>query len=105
MRVARDHRLHTRDFELAARDPDEHADRSAEDRHHHGLGQELAENLAAARADRLADADLARALVTRTSMMFITPMPPMSSEMAATSPSSVVKTSWWSWRLEGSSPG
>ena len=30
--------------------------------------------------------------VTLTSMMFITPMPPTSSEIAATSPSSVVKT-------------
>ena len=30
--------------------------------------------------------------VTLTSMMFITPMPPTSSEMAATSPSSVVNT-------------
>ena len=30
--------------------------------------------------------------VTETSMMFITPIPPTSSEMAATSPSSVVKT-------------
>ena len=31
--------------------------------------------------------------VTDTSMMFITPIPPTSSEIAATSPSSVVKTS------------
>jgi hypothetical protein len=30
--------------------------------------------------------------VTDTSMMFITPIPPTSSEIAATSPSSVVKT-------------
>ena len=30
--------------------------------------------------------------VTLTSMMFITPIPPTSSEIAATSPSSVVKT-------------
>ena len=30
--------------------------------------------------------------VTLTSMMFITPMPPTSSEMAATSPSRVVNT-------------
>ena len=30
--------------------------------------------------------------VTLTSMMFITPMPPTSSEIAATSPSSVVNT-------------
>ena len=31
--------------------------------------------------------------VTETSMMFITPIPPTSSEIAATAPSSVVKTS------------
>ena len=30
--------------------------------------------------------------VTETSMMFITPIPPTSSEIAATSPSSVVNT-------------
>ena len=30
--------------------------------------------------------------VTLTSMMFMTPIPPTSSEIAATSPSSVVKT-------------
>ena len=30
--------------------------------------------------------------VTDTSMMFITPIPPTSSEIAATSPSNVVKT-------------
>jgi hypothetical protein len=41
--------------------------------------------------------------VTLTSMMFITPMPPTSSEIAATAPSSVVKTCvLWSdaWRTE-----
>ena len=65
---------------------------AAEQRHEHGLGQELREDVAAARADRLADADLARALGDLTSMMFITPMPPTSSEIAATSPSSVVNT-------------
>ena len=31
--------------------------------------------------------------VTETSMMFITPIPPTSSEIAATAPSSVVNTS------------
>ena len=41
--------------------------------------------------------------VTETSMMFITPMPPTSSEMAATSPSSVVNTLLDAvevWRIE-----
>ena len=32
--------------------------------------------------------------VTVTSMMFMTPMPPTSSEIAATAPSSTVKVSW-----------
>ena len=41
-------------------------------------------------ADRLADADLAGPLGDGTSMMFMTPIPPTSSEIAATAPSSTV---------------
>ena len=80
------------DFELAAEHAEQHAGETADQRHQHGLGEELGEDVAAARADGLADADLARALCDETSMMFITPMPPTSSEIAATSPSRVVKT-------------
>ncbi len=43
--------------------------------------------------------------VTLTSMMFITPIPPTSSEIAATAPSRVVKTSLVELRPRGSSPG
>ena len=47
------------------------------------LDEELHEDMAAARADGLADADFARLPATDTSMMFMMPMPPTSSEMVA----------------------
>ena len=43
--------------------------------------------------------------VTDTSMMFITPIPPTSSEIAATSPSSVVNTLLLDAVSGGSTPG
>jgi hypothetical protein len=46
-------------FELAADDADGDAREAADQRDEHRLGQELGEDVAAARADRLADADLA----------------------------------------------
>ena len=61
-RVGGDLRLHAGDLELAADHADEHAGEAAEQRDQHGLGEELREDVAASGADRLADADLARAL-------------------------------------------
>ena len=46
-------------------DTDDDADEAADDRERQGLDEELGEDVAAARADRLADADLAGPLADR----------------------------------------
>ena len=57
-------------------DASDDAEDAAQQAEHGGLREKLAENLAAAGAERLRS-------VTETSMMFMTPMPPTRSEMDA----------------------
>ena len=83
------------DLELAADDADDHAEharrapRPAPPRSGTGRG------CRARRAPIALRMPISRVRsVTLTSMMFITPIPPTSSEIAATAPSSVVKTSF-----------
>ena len=68
------------------------ADQAAEDAQHHRLDQELPEDVA-----RLAPTALRMPIsrvrsVTDTSMMFMMPMPPTSSEMPAMAPRKMVST-------------
>ena len=63
------------------------ADAAAEKAQHDRLDQELHQHVAAARADRHAQADLRVRSVTDTSMMFMMPMPPTSSDTPRCSPS------------------
>ena len=66
------------------------ADRATQNRDHNRFDQELGQDVEAPRADSLTDADF-RGFVqsTLTSMMFMMPMPPTTSEMPAMAPSSI----------------
>lgn len=66
------------------------ADDATQHRQHHGLDQELGQNLPLERADRQPNPDFAVRSVTDTSMMFMMPMPPTRRLTAATAPSSPV---------------
>src|SRR5664280_3298367 len=61
-RIGSDHGLDAEDLELGTDDADHDPDQAAEDGQHGRLEQELADDVAASGADRLANADLARAL-------------------------------------------
>src|ERR1035437_10208702 len=61
-RVELHDRLHADDLEAAAEEPGRDAENPADDRQQNGLGEELGEDVAASRTDRLADADLAGSL-------------------------------------------
>src|SRR5271156_4358221 len=58
-RIGGDFRMYSGDLERPAEHADEHAGEAADQRHEHGLGQELGEYARASGADRLADPDLA----------------------------------------------
>ncbi len=60
------------------RNNDQDGEQASDRRQRHGLEEELPGDVAASRADRFSHADLARRSVTLTSMMFITPTPPIS---------------------------
>ena len=66
----------------------EDAHAAAEHAEHDRLDQELAEDVARAGADGHPQADLAVRSVTDTSMMFMIPTPPTTSEISATHSSS-----------------
>ena len=69
-------------------------DQPAEHRQHDRLDQELHQHLARDRADRQADADLARAFGHRTSMMFMMPIPPTTRLIPATAVDDAGRAAW-----------
>ena len=76
---------------LAATTPSQHADRAADHRDDHRLDQELQQDRRALRAPIALRMPISRVRsVTDTSMMFMMPMPPTSSEMPAIAPSRIV---------------
>ena len=68
--------------------PSADADRAADQAEDHRLDQELPQHVAASRADGLRSPISRVRSVTDTSMMFMIPMPPTSSETDATAASS-----------------
>ena len=68
-------------------DSQEHADKTADHGDHDSLEQKLGEEVALARADRHANPDLAVRSVTDTSIMFMMPIPPTTSDTDAMAPS------------------
>ena len=66
----------------AASRPRRDADRAAQERQRHRLGQELQDDVAPERAHALRTPISRVRSVTDTSMMFITPTPPIRSEIA-----------------------
>ena len=73
------------------RDAEENAKQSAGGGEHHGFDNELLDDVAALCAKGAANADLRVRSVTLASMMFMMPMPPTNSEMAAMEPRTMLK--------------